>query len=290
MKLLALLLSFIFLQTSYSQTNTLGFLDNLLKEKDYFRAITVLKELRFDAINDSNRVKYEYMIGYSYYKSAKYENAIDYLTLVAEKQNVPLEITSRTRTLLSLSYYGMKMYDYALMELDNISVKDTTYLLSTFYRTLLQIERKQFSNSEHDLGVIIAECKNPDIVEKSKKILDIVKQRHTLPSKSPILAGILSGIVPGLGQIYSQHYFDGAQAMSFVGILGYATYATYQYNHLTNKSHLSTAIIGLIAGMFHASNILGAIKTAEFRNSRINDEYLNEVRSTYLSIDMSISL
>lgn len=87
MKLLALLLSFIFLQTSYSQTNTLGFLDNLLKEKDYFRAITVLKELRFDAINDSNRVKYEYMIGYSYYgKLAKYENAIDYLTFGLQKK------------------------------------------------------------------------------------------------------------------------------------------------------------------------------------------------------------
>ncbi len=290
MKLLILLLSFISLHTCYSQTNKLGFLANLLKEKDYFRAITVLKELRFDAIHDSNRVKYDYMIGYSYYKSAKYENAIDYLTLVAEKQNVPLEMTSKSRTLLSLSYYGIKMYDYALMELDNTSTKDTTYVLSSFYKTLLDIERKQFSNTEHDLAVIIAECKNPEIVEKSKKILATVTQRHTLPSKSPMFAGILSGIVPGLGQIYSQHYFDGAQAMSFVGILGYATYATYQFNHLTNKSHLSTAIIGLIAGMFHVSNILGAVKTAEFRNSRINDEYLNEVRSTYLSIDMSISL
>lgn len=290
MKLLVLLLSFISLHICYSQNNTLGFLDNLLKEKDYFRAITVLKELRFDAINDSSRAKYEYMIGYSYYKSAKYENAIDYLTLVAEKQNMPLEMTSKSRTLLSLSYYGMKMYDYAFMELDNASAKDSTSLLSTFYKTLLHIERKQFSHSEHDLALIIAECKNPEIVQKSQKILEIVKQRHTLPSKSPIFAGILSGIVPGLGQIYSQHYFDGAQAMGFVSILGYATYATYQYNHLTHRSHLSTAIIGLIAGMFHVSNILGAVKTAEFRNSRINDEYLNEVRSTYLSLDMSIPL
>ena len=278
--------------SAYGQTDKRGFLNELLKEKDYFRAITVLKELRYDSVHNLDfRQHCDYMIGYSYYRSAKYENAIDYLTLVAENSRGTSLLRSQARTLMALSYYGLRMYDYALMELDNAYVKDSTYTSIPFYKTLLNIERKQFNQTDTQLRLILQkEQHDSELAIKSKAILDLLDKRHTLPSKSPLLAGVLSCVVPGLGQIYSQHYFDGIQAMGFVTALGYATYASYKYAQNTNGSHLGTVIIGVVAGMFHVSNIVGAVKTAEFRNNRITDEYLNAMRNTYLSLDIALPL
>lgn len=282
---------FTFNHVCFCQSDRIGFLNELLNEKDYFRAITILKELRFESIADlQTRSKYEYMIGFSYYKSAKYENAIDYFTLLTENPTISPSLLHQSRVLLSLSYYGLKMYDYSLMELHNIISKDSTYSYAIFYESLLQTERKRFEQAENQLQSIIKKDNNSILKEKSEKIYALLQKRSDLSFKSPLFAGLLSTVVPGLGQMYSQHYFDGVQALGFVGALGYATYASYQYSSNVKGNYVGTAIIGFVTTMFHLSNILGAVKTAEFRNNRVYDEYMSEIRNTYLSVDLSLPL
>jgi len=85
-------------------------------------------------------------------------------------------------------------------------------------------------------------------------------------SRSPVLAGALSALIPGAGQIYTGHWFDGGQAAAFVGVFSLAAWGTYLYDSKVSGNYGLTIAVASVAGLFHLSNIYGATKTAEYFN------------------------
>ena len=91
-------------------------------------------------------------------------------------------------------------------------------------------------------------------------------QLDFVPSRSPILSGLFSTILPGAGQIYSGHLFDGLNSFLFSTILGSASYASWKYQQ-TNKSFISIPLVSSIAFAFiYISNIWGGIESAQRYN------------------------
>jgi len=104
---------------------------------------------------------------------------------------------------------------------------------------------------------------------------------RNLKLKSPLLAASMSAVVPGSGQLYCQHQFDGSQAFAFVAVFAYATYMAYRYESTFHKPRVGTVIGGSLTLAFYAANVWGARQTAIYRNMRIRDDVCAPMRVKY---------
>jgi TM2 domain-containing membrane protein YozV len=93
--------------------------------------------------------------------------------------------------------------------------------------------------------------------------------------KSPVLAGIMSGIIPGSGKIYAGK--TGAGIASFIGTAGFGFIAWENYRKL-GISHAKTIIFGSIFAFNYVSNIYGSVISVKL----IENEYKNAVHNQIL--------
>ena len=91
--------------------------------------------------------------------------------------------------------------------------------------------------------------------------------------KNEFLAGILSGIIPGAGKIYTQNYGDGITAFLFTGLLSYLAYTNFENDHST-RAWIFTAL----GGGFYLGNIYGSIASVQIFNAKLNFEFNEGVK------------
>jgi tetratricopeptide (TPR) repeat protein len=92
------------------------------------------------------------------------------------------------------------------------------------------------------------------------------------PHKSPLLAGILSAAVPGLGKVYTENYIDGLFAALLTGITGYIAYMNFKADHQTRGWIFTGA-----AAFFYAGSIYGSAASAQIYNARIRFDFEKEL-------------
>ena len=103
--------------------------------------------------------------------------------------------------------------------------------------------------------------------------------------KNQYFATILSSILPGSGQFYCHHYYDGIQAFIYVGAFAFGTYTSYRYDKNFNTNYFSTIATASITGLFHIGNIIGAQRTAGYYNLKQKQKFLDSIRIKVFSID-----
>lgn len=79
--------------------------------------------------------------------------------------------------------------------------------------------------------------------------------------KSPVLASLLSAVVPGGGQVYSGSYRDGVYSLAINGGIGLLFYDAYHNGSLSAK-----IISGFFCFQFYLANIIGGKRAAEVHN------------------------
>lgn len=97
----------------------------------------------------------------------------------------------------------------------------------------------------------------------------IQNMQHELKFKSPLLAGSLSAVIPGLGQTYAGNWKDGIFAFIFTGGAAFQSYRGF------SKSGINSTfgwVYGIVSSIFYSANIYGAIKATNKYN------YLNHVK------------
>lgn len=80
-----------------------------------------------------------------------------------------------------------------------------------------------------------------------------------LHNKNPLLAGMLSTVVPGLGKVYAGRWRDGVMAAAVIAAMGYTAYEGFHMRG--TRSVLGWMFGGLTLG-FYAGDIYGSIKAA----------------------------
>ena len=103
----------------------------------------------------------------------------------------------------------------------------------------------------------------------------IYKEHESHRSKSPLMAGIISGIIPGSGKIYAGK--TGAGIASFIGTVGFGFIAWENYRKL-GIGHAKTIIFGSIFAFNYVSNIYGSVISVKI----IENEYKNAVHNQIL--------
>lgn len=249
--------------------NDTAFANYLMREGDYFRAITEYKKIEFYANSGSLREFTGLQIGKAYYRSAKYKSSIRSLARLINETDPHSPVQSESYLYLGLNYYRLGVWPTA--EYYWRQMEDSTGQTAPYF-ALLHAERSDWQKARRVL----------ESVPGWEGVTETFKQGERLPRRSPLVSGILSTLVPGLGQVYSRHVYDGLQAFLFVGAFSFASYMAYRYDSKFNKNYVTTSVAIGITGVFHLANVIGATKTATYYNRRQKDLFLNPIREQIL--------
>ena len=104
--------------------------------------------------------------------------------------------------------------------------------------------------------------------------LQLIHEGKSTKRKSPLLAGIMSAIIPGLGRVYAEDYSDGIISFIFVASTAYQAFRRFDKNG--SKSPSAWAYTGVSLG-FYIGNIYGSIQSTKYYNSKKRQE--NNVKS-----------
>lgn len=237
-----------------SPQNIKLFADFLFCDKDYLRAIDEYEKYLEFIDNDS--INFKIAMAYS---------AMNDQTGAFQK------FSSINKT--SSFYEQSKIEMLKSLYLLNI---DSSYFL---YADMLINSESIYSNNAYRLKNASLLLIKTDLPEKEKFLVPFERDEKIVassfydlkknpPYKSEVFAGILSGIIPGAGKIYTQEYGDGITAFILTGLFAYLAYTNFEHDHQT-RAWIFTA---LGAG-FYAGNIYGSVASAQIFNAKVNFEF-----------------
>ncbi len=267
-----------------AQQSRLDFAAALAKESDYFRAISTYKEVLFFTDEPETRQHCLFEIARAYHKSNRYKTSIQYLARLLNQPDLPGPYVPRAQVYLGLNYYGLNVYPLAETYFQRATPNDFSGM-ALFYSALLKAEQGQWEEASRTYLTLSQQYPAREVGTLSRQLSTEILQGNNLPRRSPLLATVLSTIVPGAGQVYNRHYYDGLQAFLFVGSFAFASFAAYRYDRDIGNNYVSTIVALSITGIFHLANIIGARRTTTYFNLRQKKMFMDRVREITFSID-----
>jgi hypothetical protein len=280
--LLAMPAVFIASNESSAQSGV-DYAEHLLSEHDYFRAVSEFKKMLYFAPDESTRIACLYGIARGYLGSGNHNTSLQYSARFLDKPT----LTGQQRTdgfiLMGLGYYGIRAIPSAETAFARAGETDTSGR-SALMAALLKAEMRDWTAASSRFKAVAEAHPGAKAGGLADSLSKAMLRGAELPSRSPFLAACMSALLPGSGQIYSGHFYDGVQAFLFVGAFSLASYAAYRYDDRVNNNYLMTIGMSAVAALFHAANIFGAFKTAEYKTARIREDFLAEMRKAVLPV------
>lgn len=107
-------------------------------------------------------------------------------------------------------------------------------------------------------------------------LLSFAEQGKSIKRKSPVLASLLSVIIPGLGKVYSGDWKNGLVSFVYVGTAAFGAYRGFKVAGI--NSGFAWVFTG-IGSAFYLSSIYGSHREAKGHNQRQEEILKNEVAS-----------
>lgn len=267
----------------FSQTKV-DYARSLMNGRDYFRAISIYKELSFFSTNSDSTVFYLSQAGKAYRLSHKYDLSIETYAGILNSYRLSQSVSNAIYLNLGLNYVAMQIPGQALPYFYEARATDTSGL-ALFFIGLARCEMANWADARACYDSISRANSSSTIGTLSVEFSSKLSNAADIPHRSPIMSAVLSTAIPGLGQLYSSHFFDAAQAFGFVASFSFVSYVAYQNDKKNNSNYLLTGIALSLTSLFHVANIIGAERTATYYNQRQKDLFLQDIRQKSLSID-----
>jgi len=270
MKFVFLFALLIAMRLGYAQNRTeLPFIEHLIN-KGYFKEVIYL--INNDSL-DYNKEKLDslnFFEGWANYSIKNLEQSTSAF-LKVDKES-PFYLKSRFFAGYNQMFQGK--YTEAWNTLSNLDLKTEPN------SSLLNFELSGIKMLEGNWPEAKAQLKkvNPEIATINQQVAalgQIIKEHEHHRYKSPLLAGVMSGIVPGSGKIYAGKTGEGIAVMIASAGFGLITWENYRKAGLSN---FKTILFGSIFAANYVSNIYGSVISVRIKN----DEYQNAVHNQIL--------
>ena len=271
---------FLFLPFSaHSQTfnadDLLGFAQSLFREGDYLNALHEYQRYLFLYPNTAQADFVQLHIAAAYQNVGRLEAAIAaYHSLIQNYPQSPFIERARSNIaqcqLLSgnqaTSIASLRQFlsDYPASEL----APRAQFIIATIY-----MDRKDWAAAIQEWGQVRIKYSQTPFSEMSDQLMGIAQQAELLPRRSPSTAGLLSVLLPGLGQVYSGHYPAGVYSLLVVGATGAGT--AYYIDQERYEIAIPVGIIGLF---LYISNIYHSFQYAKAFNHKHEDQLRDRLR------------
>ncbi len=258
----------------YSVESILSFADWLYGEGDYARAGS---EYLKASVLEGDRARDEVFrkVSASFLKGGDYAGAEKYLLLFADR------------------YPGSPLVDSALYDLAFVYFKTGRYDDSMRVLSFLEYASPLLGERARALGGVelciggnwalakklVAEPAGTGsglVREVSGSLAGLADRVAAAEEKSPVAAGVLSAIVPGLGKIYADRTLDGLFSFISVGIFAGLSAWSFYEDGISSARAWTYAAVG---AAFYAGNVYGSVMAAIIRNRGIAESFADEARA-----------
>lgn len=248
----------------------LDFADHLFKQGDYYRAITEYE--RFTYLFPTNPLvcRARYSVALCYCKGGKFDAAVPVLQSVRDDYRGQDEAGEAVFTLAEI-YYRMGKYASALSTLRESSVElDKT---GGFGKRLILSGLCYLRLDDRD-GAIENARKVASDSSLRHAALGLEKAARDFPEdeKSPLLAGALSAVLPGAGQLYVGRRRDAVMAFALNGLLIAGIVSAFH-----NDEPVAGSALAIIETAWYSGNVYGAVNGAHKRNAMRRQRFFSEV-------------
>jgi len=247
------------------------FANYLFNNELYKTSITEFQRFLFLYPKDKRVLKAQYQIGLAYKKQKKYYHAIETFQKIIQHRPIN-ETVVQSAFLLSECYISKNNYHMArsvLESLDKQNVNKIDHDNLYYQMGWLYIKAKRYSLAHEKFLLINNKSRFP-----ISEICNAIEKRKNLPRKNPMVAGILS-VIPGLGQAYCGRYRDAMLSFIVNGIIGWATWESFD-----NGSPALGTLLTFFGTGFYTGNIYGAANSAHKFNRRIDKKWEMELNYT----------
>lgn len=247
-----------------------------MAEGDYYRAITEYKKLIILFPDSEHFPEALYQIGLAYYNGKDYESAAKSFAKV--RQTYSANHFSSAAFHEGLSYQKLGRDDAAALAYERSRLFDASHPdavnahLGLVLNAAENDDITKVRSELHDFHINYPEKVSVPVTLELYSLIDTYEARG---KKSPALAGTMSAIIPGSGQIYANHYKDGLMAFVVNGLFVAGTIAA-----IDNENYALAGIVGGIGVPFYLGNVYGAANAAQKWNFSLTRNLRNDLSMT----------
>ena len=248
--------------------------DAFMAEGEFYRAITEFKKFLI-LFPDSDKADYAlFTIGVAYYKGEEYAAAARTLASLQEKYPESANLL-QARYLEGLSFWKLKDHEKARATFEALADRypESEYAPRALVASsLVALDADRAGISRDGLERFVRQYPDDPRVENVREAMALLDEYQDLPQKSPVLAGVMSAIIPGSGYMYAGHYGDGITAFLINGLFIAGT-----ITGINQENYAVGAIVGGIGLPFYFGNIYGSANAAKKWNLGVRDQLRNKI-------------
>ena len=254
----------------------LSFADYLFERGDYYRAITEYERVIFFYPNHPLAKKAKFQIAHSYLKGEKFDQSIDRFHALAI--NYPNEeIGRKSLFMLGETYYQNRDY---IMTKDTFakfieSYPDDSHTAAAQIKIgWSDLRQGNWREASEEFQKLPSES---PLHIQAEGLAEEARSYPNIPKKSPTLAGGLSAVLPGSGQLYIDRPGDALASFLLNGAFIYATVEAF---HNDNKA--TGGILLFFEAGWYLGNIYNAVNGAYKYNSRSEQQFMDKLQNKYV--------
>jgi tetratricopeptide (TPR) repeat protein len=253
----------------------ISFADSLYSQKDYYRAITEYERVIFFYPQHPLAKVANFQIAESYFKGEKYDQAINLFDKLA-KDN-PGEETG-IKSLFRLGEVHYQKSDFEKAKSTFIQFADKYPKDGRVDSARMKIGWSSLSQGDWNKAVeeFQAVSVESPLHGQAEGLAEEAKHYLEIPKKSPALAGVLSGVLPGAGQLYINKPRDSLISFLLNGAFIWASAESFRHHNNTTGGVLLFFEAGWYMG-----NIYNAVNGAKKYNLRAEDSFLDKLHKQY---------
>jgi len=270
-----------FISLCANDFNDMDYAMHLMRQRDYERSISELKRISFFSTDlEVKQLCFE-EIARCYYYNGQHREALSHL-MSAPSDSLTYSQALFNKLWMGLNYYKLSSFSDAYTQFV-FAAHTEPYGIADLYIVLLQAETGNFQEAISIASRLQKYSEHPLIIETISEVLPSLKSAQNVRPLNPYLATTFSSILPGSGQLYAGHFYDGIMAFLYVGSFTYAGWMTYNYEKDRGKGYYNTAALLSVDALFYLGNLVGAYRTTQYRNMMMRQQVIDPVKRRVLS-------
>lgn len=251
--------------------------EHLFESGDYRAARLAYKRLLFYRPDTEFRDVADYRIAQSYYYQNRPERAEHlFREFLAVYPNSPFRF--RSQLMIGQLHFDDGEYSLARTALFELlhSTEDTEVMAAAHYlRGWCYVHTSDWNKAITELRRVDTLQTDAPHRKNARRLADMLFEKTPLPHKSPQLAGWLSTIVPGSGQLY----VGKVKESIFAAVLG-GTFMYLVADAIRERRYVDGASISLIGCQFYWGNRVEAQRLASEYNSKRERELIEALKKS----------
>jgi tetratricopeptide (TPR) repeat protein len=248
--------------------------DAFMAEGEYFRAVTEYKKFAI-LFAGSKKMDYAlYRIGLAYYYGDEYEQAARAFasigTSYGRSSYVPAAVYRE-----GVSYWRLDQPEKAARAFEKVLTADpaSEYArLALLGKSLAEFDLNNIPACRQELERFIQSYPEDAKTGNVRETISLLDRHRELPQKSPLVAGVMSALMPGSGHIYAGHYGDGVTAFLLNGLFIAGTVIAVR-----QENYAVAGVVGVIGLPFYIGNIYGAANAATKYNIGVKKDLRGKI-------------